>query len=59
VSEVGIVGLGIHPVGRHPGVSGLEMATAAARAALADAGVDPDDVVYVNAHAPRNCSGAM
>jgi acetyl-CoA C-acetyltransferase len=37
--DVAVIGLGIHPFGRHPGVSGLEMATAAARAALADAGV--------------------
>jgi acetyl-CoA acetyltransferase len=37
--EVAVVGLGIHPFGRHPGVSGLEMAAVAARAALADAGI--------------------
>jgi acetyl-CoA C-acetyltransferase len=37
--DVAVIGLGIHPFGRHPGVSGLEMATVAARAALADAGV--------------------
>jgi acetyl-CoA acetyltransferase len=36
---VGVIGLGIHTFGRHPGVSGLDMAAAAARAALADAGV--------------------
>jgi acetyl-CoA acetyltransferase len=36
---VGIIGIGMHPFGRHPGVSGLQMAAAAARAALADAGV--------------------
>jgi acetyl-CoA C-acetyltransferase len=36
---VAVVGLGIHPFGRHPGVSGLEMAAVAARAALADAGI--------------------
>jgi acetyl-CoA acetyltransferase len=36
---VGVIGLGIHAFGRHPGVSGLDMAAAAARAALADAGV--------------------
>jgi acetyl-CoA acetyltransferase len=36
---VGVVGLGIHPFGRHPGVSGLEMAAIAARGALGDAGV--------------------
>jgi acetyl-CoA C-acetyltransferase len=36
---VAVVGVGIHPFGRHPGVSGLETGTAAARAALADAGI--------------------
>ena len=35
---VAVVGVGIHPFGRHPGVSGLEMAAVAARAALTDAG---------------------
>ena len=44
--RVGIIGLGIHPFGRHPGVSGLEMAAAAARAALADACVAWDDVDF-------------
>jgi acetyl-CoA acetyltransferase len=39
MSAVAVVGLGIHPFGRHPGVSGLEMAAHAARAALADAGI--------------------
>src|SRR6476646_8523517 len=42
--DVAIVGLGIHPFGRHPGVSGLEMAAAAARAALADAGVGWEEI---------------
>jgi acetyl-CoA acetyltransferase len=37
--SVGVIGIGIHPFGRHPGVSGLQMAATAARAALADAGV--------------------
>ena len=36
---VAIIAAGIHPFGRHPGVSGLEMGAVAARAALADAGV--------------------
>ena len=40
--DVAVVGLGIHPFGRHPGVSGLEMAAHAARAALADAGIGWD-----------------
>jgi acetyl-CoA acetyltransferase len=44
--RVGIVGIGIHPFGRHPGVAGLEMATLAARAALADAGVRWDEIDF-------------
>lgn len=44
--QVAIVGLGIHPFGRHPGVSGLEMAVAAARAALANACEAWDDVDF-------------
>ncbi len=44
--HVAIVGAGIHPFGRHPGVSGLEMAAAAARAALADAGLGWADVEF-------------
>src|SRR5260370_19800552 len=37
--EVGIIGAGIHPFGRHPGVTGLQMAASWARAAVADGGV--------------------
>ena len=43
--EVAIVGLD-HPFGRHPGVSGLEMAAHAARAALADAGLGWDEIDF-------------
>jgi acetyl-CoA acetyltransferase len=46
VSDVAVVGLGIHPFGRHPGVSGLQMAAVAARAALADAGIGWQDVGF-------------
>jgi acetyl-CoA C-acetyltransferase len=46
MSDVAVVGLGIHPFGRHPGVSGLEMAAVAARAALADAGIGWQDVQF-------------
>jgi acetyl-CoA C-acetyltransferase len=45
-ADVAIVGLGIHPFGRHPGVSGLEMAARAARAALADAGIGWEQVDF-------------
>jgi acetyl-CoA C-acetyltransferase len=37
--DIAVVGLGIHPFGRHEGVSGLEMAAIAARRALADCGL--------------------
>jgi len=40
VSDICIVGIGIHPFGRTPARSGLEQGVFAVRAALADAGVD-------------------
>ena len=45
-ADVAVVGVGIHPFGRHEGVSGLEMAAVAARAALHDAGVAWQDVEF-------------
>jgi acetyl-CoA acetyltransferase len=44
--EIGIIGIGIHPFGRHPETSGLGMAAVAARAALADAGVRWEEVDF-------------
>ncbi len=44
--HVAVVGAGIHPFGRHAGVSGLDMAALAARAALADAGVRWDEIGF-------------
>ena len=44
--DVGIIGIGIHPFGRHPGVSGLAMAAVAARAALSDAGVRWEEIDF-------------
>jgi acetyl-CoA acetyltransferase len=44
--DVAVIGIGIHPFGRHPGVSGLEMATQAARAALDDAGLGWDQIQF-------------
>jgi acetyl-CoA C-acetyltransferase len=44
--DVAIVGAGIHPFGRHEGVSGLDMAAVAARRALADAGVSWDRIDF-------------
>ena len=44
--DVAIVGLGIHPFGRHDGVSGLEMGAIAARRALASAGIAWKDIDF-------------
>jgi acetyl-CoA C-acetyltransferase len=44
VTEVAIVGIGIHPFGRTDGVSGRDQGAVAARAALADAGIGWDQV---------------
>jgi acetyl-CoA C-acetyltransferase len=44
--SVAVVGVGIHPFGRHEGVSGLQMAAVAARAALRDAGIGWQDVQF-------------
>jgi acetyl-CoA acetyltransferase len=44
--DVAVIGVGIHPFGRHPEVSGLEMAAAAARTALADAGVEWGEIQF-------------
>jgi acetyl-CoA C-acetyltransferase len=44
--DVAIIGAGIHPFGRHEGVSGLDMAAVAARRALADADVGWDQVDF-------------
>src|SRR3954447_3875039 len=46
MSDIAIIGAGIHPFGRHPGVSGLEMAAFAARAALRDAGLGWDEIDF-------------
>ena len=44
--KVAIVGIGIHPFGRTPGVSGRAQGARAARAALADAGIEWADVQF-------------
>jgi acetyl-CoA acetyltransferase len=45
MSDVAIVGIGIHPFGRHE-LSGMEQGAVAARAAMADAGIDWSQVQY-------------
>src|SRR6266576_2254842 len=44
--DVAIVGVGLHPFGRFPGVSGIEMGAIAIRRALADAGVEWRDIQF-------------
>ncbi len=44
--NVAIVGVGIHPFGRHEGVSAADMGALATRRALADAGVDWADLEF-------------
>lgn len=46
MSDVCIVGIGIHPFGRTDGMSGVEQGVFAVRAALAEAGVDWRDVEF-------------
>jgi len=44
--DVAIVGIGLHPFGRFPGASGIEMGAVAIRRALADAGAEWRDVQF-------------
>ena len=46
MSDVYVVGAGIHPFGRHAGKSGLDQGVFAARQALADAGIDWRDIQF-------------
>lgn len=46
MSDVCIVGIGIHPFGRTDGLSGLDQGVAAVRAGLADAGVAWSDIQF-------------
>ncbi len=46
MSEVAIVGIGMHEFGRHEGVSGMEQGAIAVRRACADAGVEWKDVQF-------------
>jgi acetyl-CoA acetyltransferase len=46
MSDVFIIGIGIHPFGRTPQLSGMEQGVVAAQAALADAGLSWKDVQY-------------
>ena len=46
MSDVAIVGIGMHPFGRHEGVSGMEQGAHAVREACKDAGVEWQDVQF-------------
>jgi acetyl-CoA acetyltransferase len=46
MTDVAVAGIGIHPFGRHEGVSALSMGAFAVRAALADAGLAWRDVQF-------------
>ncbi|KAA0233001.1 MAG: hypothetical protein JJLCMIEE_03126 [Acidimicrobiales bacterium] len=57
--NVAIVGIGIHPFGRHEGVSSLDMGGYAVRQALRDAGIPWQDLQFafggsLGAHLPGN-----
>jgi len=44
--DVGIIGIGIHPFGRHPGTTGLDMAVAAVRSALKDSDLSWQEIDF-------------
>lgn len=44
--DVAIVGIGIHPFGRHEGVTGMEQGAVAVRKACADAGIEWSDLQF-------------
>ncbi|MGI9322943.1 MAG: thiolase family protein [Pseudomonadales bacterium] len=44
--DVAIVGIGIHPFGRHEGITGMEQGAVAVRKACADAGVEWSDLQF-------------
>jgi acetyl-CoA acetyltransferase len=46
MSDVCIVGIGIHPFGRTEGISGLDQGVFAVRSALSDAGIDWADIQF-------------
>jgi acetyl-CoA acetyltransferase len=46
MDDVAIIGVGLHPFGRFPGLSAIEMGAKAARGALADAGLAWKDVQF-------------
>src|SRR4051812_7116914 len=60
--DVAIVGIGIHPFGRHDGISGLDMGAYASRQALRDAGAEWKDLEFAfggSLGSTTNAGGAM
>jgi len=50
--DIAIIGIGLHPFGRHEGVSAMQMGVEAANLALKDAGVEWKDVQFA-------CAGSL
>ena len=46
MDEVAIIGIGMHPFGRHDGVTGMEQGAVAVRAACKDAGLEWSDMEF-------------
>ena len=46
MDDVAIIGVGLHPFGRFPGLTGIDMGAIAIRRALADAGVEWRDIQF-------------
>jgi acetyl-CoA C-acetyltransferase len=46
MSEVAIVGIGMHAFGRHDGVSGMDQGVVAVRRALVDSGITWGDMQF-------------
>ena len=54
MTDVAIVGIGIHPFGRTDGVSGLQQGVHAAKEALSDAEIEWKDCLLYTSPSPRD-----
>ena len=52
--DVAVVGVGLHPLGRFPGVTGIEMGAIAIRSALVYVGVEWKDIQFAFARQLRD-----
>ncbi len=57
MTDVAIVGIGMHPFGRHHGYSSLDMGVYAARQAVRDAGITWDDLQFAFGGSMSQASG--